>query len=83
MHVLLPDPPRRQRPDQRAHHGQVLLAAWEALAHQVVGCNGQVAFFKRDIGAETVEERQLEVGGFAERAVRADLHAVAAEDAAV
>ena len=80
---LFADAAGGQRAHQRTHHGQVFLATRQALAHQVVGGRCQVAFLQRHVGAEAVEEGELEVGRLTQRAVRADLYAVAAEDAAV
>src|SRR5207248_2956272 len=75
---------RGQWPDERAQRLWVLGAgAWDALAHQIRWRTRQIVHLQVDVGAEAVEERQLEVGRLAKRAVRADLHAVATEDAAV
>src|SRR5258707_10397891 len=75
---------RRQRP--RDGHGaqrSVLAAAWHTLAHQERWGARQVVHLHVHIAAEAVVEGELEVRRLAQCAVRADLHTVAAEDAAV
>src|SRR6266699_5455064 len=80
---LFADTARRQRAHQRHHYWQVLFTARQALAYQVVWRDRQVALFQSNIGAEAVEEGQLEVGCLTQRAVRAHLDTVATEDAAI
>src|SRR5579875_2871956 len=79
--LLFADAAWRQRAHQRTHHRQILLAARQALSHQVVRSVRQVILLQRDILAEAMEEGQLEVRRLAKRAMRADLHAGAAGDA--
>src|SRR6266487_4563033 len=74
---LFADAARRQRAHQRHHYRQVLFTARQALAYQVVWRDRQVALFQRNIGAEAVEEGQLEVGCLTQRAVWAHLDTVA------
>src|SRR5579875_136592 len=81
--LLFADAAWRQRAHQRTHHRQILLAARQALSHQVVRSVRQVILLQRDILAEAMEEGQLEVRRLAKRAMRADLNAVAAEDTAI
>src|SRR5215469_16053686 len=73
----------RQGAHQRTHHRHLLLAARQALAHQVVRRHRQVPFLQRHIGAKAIEERQLEVRRLAQRTVWADLYTVTAEDTAI
>src|SRR5579884_4224258 len=74
---------RRQRTHQRTHDGQGFLAAWEALAHQVIRRICQIILLQSDILTKTIEERQLKVGGLPQSAMRADLDTIATEDTAI
>src|SRR5579859_4800212 len=81
---LLAEGARRQRPYNRVRAKRtILFAAWHPLAHEVRGCAGQLVHRQVHVAAKAVVERQLEVGRLAKGAVGADLHAVAAEDAAI
>ena len=74
---------RRQRTHQRTHNGQGFLAAWQALAHQVVRRIRQIILLQSDIFPKAIEERQLKVGRLPQCSMRADLDTITAEDTAI
>src|SRR6266568_354721 len=74
---------RRQRTNQRTHHGQGFLAAWETLAHQVIGSVGKFILLQSDILSKAVEEGKFKVGCLSQSTVGTDLHTIATEDTAI
>lgn len=59
---LFADAAGGQRAHQRTHYGQVFLSTREPLANQVIGGRCEIGFLQGHIGAEAIEEGELEVG---------------------
>ena len=73
----------RQRTYKWSHYWQILLTSRQALAYQVIRSNSKVTLLQRYIGAEAIEERQLEIRRLAQCSVRTHLYTVTAEDTAI
>ena len=82
--ALLAQPPRRQRAHNRIGAKRAIFAPpRNTLANEERRSSRQIVHLHVHVAAEAVVEGQLEVGRLAERAMWADLDAVATEDAAV